>query len=266
MIGIYKITNLVNNKVYIGQSIDIENRWRQHIQKLNNNRHINKHLQSSWNKYTSKCFSFSVICECTEDKLTEMEQYWIDMYGGINSGLNYNNRDAGNKGRLSKESIRKCSESAKKVKHKPLSESTKLKISNTMKGRPCNNKGYRHSEEIKKYISMCSKGKKRKPRSTEHRKKLSESLKGKPAWNKGIPSSMKGTHLSEDTITRLRDLDRKNKYAVAQYDLQGNLLNTFQSTMEAERKTGIKNSGISACCRGLQKTAGGFIWKKVVSH
>ena len=263
MIGIYKITNLANNKVYIGQSVDIENRWRQHIQELNNNAHINKHLQSSWNKYGSQNFSFSVICECNEDKLTELEQYWIDMYGGINSKLNYNNREAGNKGRLSQDSINKCKESAKKVKHNPLSESTKIKISEALKGRPCPNKGYKHTEEIKKYIGECSRGRKHKPLSEEHRKKLSESLKGKPAWNKGIPSVMKGTHLSEENIIKLRNLDRKNKYAVAQYDLQGNLLNTFQSTMEAERLTGVTNSGISACCRGLQKKSGGFIWKKI---
>ena len=45
MIGIYKIENKVNGKVYIGQSIDINTRWYNHRKELNGNRHHNEHLQ-----------------------------------------------------------------------------------------------------------------------------------------------------------------------------------------------------------------------------
>ena len=51
MIGIYKIENKVNGKVYIGQSVNIKKRWKQHKYELNSNNHVNKHLQASWNKY-----------------------------------------------------------------------------------------------------------------------------------------------------------------------------------------------------------------------
>ena len=71
MIGIYKIENIVNDKVYIGQSVNIESRWQQHINALENNSHVNKHLQSSWNKYGSESFVFVVLEECEENKLTE---------------------------------------------------------------------------------------------------------------------------------------------------------------------------------------------------
>ena len=101
MTGIYKIENLVNYKVYIGQSVDIEGRWYSHIHDLNDGTHQNKHLQNAWNKYGSESFIFTILEECEEEKLTEREQYWIDYYGGVNSDNNYNNREAGNKGHLS---------------------------------------------------------------------------------------------------------------------------------------------------------------------
>jgi len=78
MIGIYKITNLENGKMYVGQSVDINRRWKNHKRLLNNNKHQNKHLQSSWNIYGSEKFEFSIIELCNENELDEKEIYWID--------------------------------------------------------------------------------------------------------------------------------------------------------------------------------------------
>ena len=52
-------------------------------------------------------------------------------------------------------------------------------------------------------------------------------------------------------------------YVVGQYDMSGNLVATYHSMMEAERQTGIRNSNISQCTRGLRHTAGGYIWRLV---
>ncbi len=51
---------------------------------------------------------------------------------------------------------------------------------------------------------------------------------------------------------------------VIQYSLSGEELNKYNSFMDAERATGVDHGGISACCRGKQKTAGGFRWSKVI--
>ena len=51
--------------------------------------------------------------------------------------------------------------------------------------------------------------------------------------------------------------------AVIQYSLSGEEINRYTSYSKAEKETGIDHSGISACCRGKQKTAGGFVWKKL---
>lgn len=61
--------------------------------------------------------------------------------------------------------------------------------------------------------------------------------------------------------TRNERMARTQSKEVAQYDLQGNLLNVFYGASEASRKTGVDNSSISKCCKGKLKTTGGFIWR-----
>lgn len=87
MIGIYKIENTVNGKVYIGQSVRIERRWYEHKWELNNNHHKNNYLQKAWNKYGEECFTFEILEECPIELLNEKEIYWIDYY---KTYINYN--------------------------------------------------------------------------------------------------------------------------------------------------------------------------------
>ena len=64
--GIYCIENIITNKKYIGQSIDVNERWRKHISELNHNYHHNDYLQKAWNKYGEDSFKFYVLeyCDC----------------------------------------------------------------------------------------------------------------------------------------------------------------------------------------------------------
>ena len=48
---------------------------------------------------------------------------------------------------------------------------------------------------------------------------------------------------------------------VIQYDLQGNLIKVWKSTMDIERTLGIKNTNVSSVCLGKSKTAGGYIFR-----
>ena len=75
--GIYKITNLDNGKMYVGQARDIYYRWSQHKSNLRSNSHENAKLQNSWNLHGENAFEFSVIEECSKDKLDEREIFWI---------------------------------------------------------------------------------------------------------------------------------------------------------------------------------------------
>ena len=75
--GIYVITNKINNKVYIGQSIDIRVRWWGHRCELNRNSHYNKHLQGAWNKYGEDNFDFSVLEECEQEEINDREVQYL---------------------------------------------------------------------------------------------------------------------------------------------------------------------------------------------
>lgn len=89
MIGIYKITNILNNKVYIGQSIDIKNRWIQHIYEAKNKRKNGK-LYPAMEEDGIDNFIFEVIEECNLDSsvLDAKERYWINYYDSFNNGYN----------------------------------------------------------------------------------------------------------------------------------------------------------------------------------
>ena len=85
MIGIYKITNQITGEVYIGQSIRIKQRWREHcINSVNGT----TQLYQAMRNYGLKNFSFDVIEECDKEKLNEREIYWISYYDSFNKGYN----------------------------------------------------------------------------------------------------------------------------------------------------------------------------------
>lgn len=76
--GIYKIENIVTGDFYIGQSINLKKRKYQHFHELNKNKHINKFLQNSYNKYKRKNFQFSILLYSDQDNLTFYEQLLVD--------------------------------------------------------------------------------------------------------------------------------------------------------------------------------------------
>jgi group I intron endonuclease len=78
MIGIYEIINLINNKIYIGSSINIDKRIYRHFNDLKNNKHINIYLQREYNIYGLTAFTYKCIDECCESDLRIIEQKYLD--------------------------------------------------------------------------------------------------------------------------------------------------------------------------------------------
>lgn len=92
MVGIYKITNNINNKVYIGQSRNIHSRLNAHKTRpfnINSNDY-NKRLYVSIRKYGLENFSFEIIEECLIEELNERENYWIKYYNSNKEEYGYN--------------------------------------------------------------------------------------------------------------------------------------------------------------------------------
>jgi len=77
-IGVYKITNTLNGKFYIGSTNNIDRRWKEHTNDLSKNKHVNYHLQNSWNKYGEDNFKFEIVEECKENIRIQLEQSYLD--------------------------------------------------------------------------------------------------------------------------------------------------------------------------------------------
>lgn len=85
MIGIYKITNKLNGKVYIGQSNNIERRFYEHQTKGESSRIP---LDTEIKTIGKENFTYEIIEECEIDKLNEREAYWEVFYDSRKTGYN----------------------------------------------------------------------------------------------------------------------------------------------------------------------------------
>ena len=92
MVGIYKITNTISNKIYIGQSINIEKRWGAHRTRPfnSNSTSYNSPLYRAIRKYGISAFTFEVIEECPAELLNQKEQFYIQLYQANEPEFGYN--------------------------------------------------------------------------------------------------------------------------------------------------------------------------------
>ena len=87
-VGIYKITNLINKKKYIGKSLNIENRFSYHKNKYTYEKDFNKPLYRAFRKYGLENFSFEILEKCSKEDLNERERFWILYYNSHKEGYN----------------------------------------------------------------------------------------------------------------------------------------------------------------------------------
>lgn len=166
IIGIYKVTNLINGKSYIGQSINIEGRFKSH--KLG--KRSSKYLQKEIKQYGLENFKFEILEECLEKDLDKRETYWISYYNSYSAnGYNKTNGGKGSPGLVhTLESRRKIKENHAIVKGHKASEETKEKLrqanigtKNPMYGKIPWNKGKKFgplSEKRRAEISLQTRG------------------------------------------------------------------------------------------------------------
>lgn len=94
--GIYIIKNNINNKIYVGQSINVEKRIREHKKNLVTNKHTNFNLQNDWNLIGSNSFEFSIIEKVIGNSdeirmlLNEKEDEWMDNFNTLDINYGYN--------------------------------------------------------------------------------------------------------------------------------------------------------------------------------
>lgn len=173
--GIYKITNTINKKCYIGQAKNIKNRWKGHINSLNNNKNPCIYLQHAWNKYGEKSFKFEIIKECNIKDLDDNEEYFIGYHSSYNRKYGYNLRLGGSISGFNTETRKKMSISAKNKP--PISNDTRKKLIAARKK-------WKFTKQTIEKIRQSNLGKKH---SCEAKEKMSKAKKGCTPWNKGIP-------------------------------------------------------------------------------
>lgn len=109
--GIYKITNNINGKSYIGQSIDIENRWKQEKSRAFSLQAsaYNNILSQAFRKYGIENFTFEIVETCKPEELNEKEIYYISKfntyYEGYNATTGGGNGNQNNEIKISKEQL-----------------------------------------------------------------------------------------------------------------------------------------------------------------
>ena len=211
MIGIYKITS-PSNRIYIGQSINIERRFTEYF-------NINKskgqiQLHRSFKKYGVENHKFEIIEECEEFQLNERERYWQDYYDVLNdNGLNCRLTATYDKsGYLSKEVKEKIS----KIKQgKILSEETKDKIRKS-------HHGLKPNKITRLKMSNSARNRIKKPHSKQYCKNISKGLLGRKLSEKHRLSMCKkvidlNTNIIYNSVEEAANIFNLNRSTLTQY-------------------------------------------------
>lgn len=293
--GIYKIENLKNHKVYIGQSNNVKRRFIAHKNLLEKNKHQNFYLQSAWNKYGKNAFSFEIIEECVDrSELNQRETYWFNYYCELLGKTNvYNLGHTGNAHNTSDELRKKQSEYRKTHPN-----------NGTFK------KGTVFSKEFREKLSLASPRRKKVAQYNAYGKliKVYNSLmdaeketgvlsqnigrccrngaikSGNYIWryvennnvgdicvNENITNIVLGKvhgnygkKASEETRKKISKshigkspLIKK----VDQLDLEGNFIKTWNSFTEIKNFFGKSVAHVISCCTGSRKTSFGYKWR-----
>ena len=195
--GIYLIENQLDGKVYVGSSINVEQRMEKHHRMLQGGYHFSAHLQAAWNLYGKDIFTFrSVEWVFYVDRLLERETAWIEKLHATDPLCGYNlSPVAGSRlgVRSTEETKRKISESL--LGHVVTAETcAKLSASNT---------GKHHTDEAKAKMSAAKKGKSGPGLylTDDGRRRLSEYHTGKQVsleTRRRLSESHKGLRQSEE--------------------------------------------------------------------
>lgn len=225
---IYQIRNIINNKVYIGQTTqhNVATRWGDHIKSINSD--LDSYLARAFRHHGLSNFEFSVIHELPNEGLDEAEINEISIRNSL-SPNGYNIREGGSRGKHNPESVEKIRQS---------------------------HIGKTHSDETKEKLRQLNLGKKHTPDTKEKNRRA---MFGKPKSKEAVEKSAQartGLKRSVETIEKMKMARQIN---VEQWSLDGNYIKTYPSIKQAVIETGCND--ISKCCRGKYKQSGGFVWK-----
>lgn len=269
---IYKITNTINGKLYIGETAENKpiTRWKRHKYSIREGKGCPL-LRAAFQKYGEDNFKFEVILECKKDERFILEQQKIKEFNtlvpnGYNATLG--GMGGGFKGKKHSEDTKQKMAKATTDNYKAFTPERKEEIKNKI---ILNLRPIQMTDEYRKKMRNINLGKKL---SEETRAKISNSLKSmshslKEETRKKISESVKRTYENgrdasfseERKATFSKIMTEKRGVKIGQYTLDGTLIKTFDSIKIASDE--LKVSTIWKAVNGKAKTAGGFIWKRL---
>lgn len=206
---IYKITNQINGKIYIGQTrFSVEQRYKQHLYEANKGE-LSYPLYKAIRKYGNENFKVETIEEIDDKELNKREKYWIKFYNSYVKDEKGYNCTYGGEGN---------------------STIDKLEVYNLW------DSGLSISQ-------------------------ISNELQHDRSAIRKILSNYKNYSIEESNARGDKTQSQNRFKKINQYNLKGQLINTFYNMHEAERQTGISSKSIWLGVHLKQPIVGGYQWR-----
>ncbi len=247
---IYYIKCVPNGKIYLGQTIrGFKERKREHITRLNNSTHNNKHLLRSWKKYGRDNFEFGVIKKClTLNDLNYTEQSLIKEFKLNNKRFGFNYSFGGNNKLWSESSKQKAKKSHTGSKKPWLYKAVLVYSINGLLLHEYGNIeiAAKHLKCSPTAIRLCCIG-------------TNPSVKNKICIFKTDISSIE--QRVNEYLHKVKRLKPWNNKPISQFNANGTLVKDFTSISEAANLLKLDASSIAKVCRGVNKKSGGYVFK-----
>lgn len=185
--GVYSITNAKTQKRYIGSSVNIEKRWKQHRIDLRARKHHSRHLQAAWDKYGEDVFRFELVTTCEREDLVAQEQFWIDAFQAADYKHGYN--------------LAPVADSALGTKR---SAETKAKLS-------ASHKGYKPSEETRARLSIAIRAAQNRPEVRAKRVASHLGQKRSPEARANMSAARLGWQYSPETRAKMSEAAKRRR-------------------------------------------------------
>lgn len=274
---VYKHTNKINGKVYVGQTCNnINKRWRNGEGYKNCTLFYRAIQKYGWDNFEHEIIKSNL----SQTEANELESFYIFLYKSTDKNYGYNVRTGGENSLLSEETKDKIRKANTGRKHNSV---TKKKLSELNKGENNPNWNKPRPESVRRKISKSNKG---RIFSENHKEKLSEnhaSVDGEknPFWGRqhseqtkkllsqklsGENHPMYGKHPSQETKDKIGKAHKGMHHTEETKKKLGRPVmcvetgEIFYSAVEAGKAVGVSGTCITSCCTGKQKTSGGYHW------
>lgn len=289
MTGIYQIRDIINNKSYIGLSINIEKRWLQHKSALNRNKHCNQKLQNAWNKYGAENFEWNVLEQCEYQDCFNKEIEYIQYFNSFEDG--YNSTTGGDKG---------CSEHWEKPVYvydlngcfvtdfRSRAEAERQLQCHSIKEcclgycnrgfSKTNQKWYQYSYQYADHINpFIFKGKMKQVYQLDINGNILQTFNSGADACRAVGANPKCHNLRDAIQTHKpwhnyywdyvenhsEDWEPYDELTIMAINSEGEVIGKFRNALDAANQLGLQHSAICKVLKGTRHTTGGLIFKDI---